>query len=127
MSLGEVRIQKDDAVNSLIAVLAKRDKLIDEEFCKLEEARERYGTNIQENLKITLEMEYILMSLRIIIANDTSRVKMALNQQSVSVTQQSLLKKRLEYLNLVDIRLNELREDFNSLQKLAYTMKNFTL
>ena len=67
------------------------------------------------------------MKLRIVIVSDTSRVRSMLNQSNLTTPQQTLLKKRLDYLNIVDVRLNELREDFNAIQKMAYTVKNLSL
>lgn len=120
-------INGQDTANRLMAQFDKKDKRINELFDMLHNYAEDYSDNIQHNLQLTLSMEFILMKLRVAIVSETSVVKSVLNGVNLNPTIKVAFSKRLDYLNTVDTRLNELRDDYNSIQKMAYTLKQNNL
>lgn len=76
----------------------------------------------EEALQEALSLEYMIISTRTKINEYLSNTRNLLAQDIPPLTQ-SLLRQREQQLILRGQRLSDLREDLNSLQKLAYTLR----
>ena len=103
----------------------------DEEFFKLENKLTRQAERVmsadskQEALEEALSLEYIIVVLRTKINEAISSAK-ATTLMDVSDNVKAVCNARQQHLLQKSQRLTDLREDLNSLQKLAYTVKNNT-
>lgn len=109
-------------INNLAAQFAKRDKEINEIFESLVEDTDAYDNNQEENLKKTIAMEFKMFRLRTIVCKEIVLIKQILNNNDNSIPSSllSIFKKRDVYLASVNGKLTEMREDFNSIQKICY-------
>lgn len=112
-------------VNNLVGIFAKKDEEINEILTSLVEDSDMYSDNQNENLKRTIAMEFKMFRLRTLVVRELVTVKQILsnNELKLNNTILSLFKKREVYLVSVNSRLTEMRDDFNSIQKIVYVEK----
>lgn len=121
----------ENDVNHIVAMFKSNDaamiklmKDITEVFDTLE-LEEINPKNVQFNLTRVLTIEYLVIKVRGLISHELVQIKsiMTLDALSIHSSLASEFKKRELYLVSVNTRLNELRDDANSIQKLAYSMQ----
>lgn len=112
-------------VNNIASTFAKKDKEINDILMSLVEDSDLYSDNQDENLKRTISMEFKMFRLRTLVVRELVMVKQILsnNELKLNNTILFLFKKREVYLVSVNSRLTEMRDDFNSIQKIVYVNK----
>lgn len=111
-------------LNNIVALFLKSDRQIEELMNELIQGTDSFTSDNNENLKIAVSLEFLMVKLRMILSKESIMVKQILSLPTeTSPMILSAMKKRDVYLASAITRLNEIREDFNSLQKIAYTNK----
>ena len=68
-----------------------------------------------------VSIEYLLLKARLNCEFEHLKVKSALNKQDTPPVLKAMFVKRDQYLAQVSLKLNSIREDINTLQKVVYT------
>lgn len=100
-----------------------------EEFMKLDDDLEKQTQKVlnadtkQQALEEALSLEYLILRFRTRINSSLGRIQQLLDSEVSQTVKMSL---KLQEANLIkrSSRITELREDLNSLQKLAYSVRN---
>lgn len=99
------------------------------EFMKLDDDLEKQTQKVldaetkQQALEEALSLEYLILKFRTRINASLGRIQQLLDTEVSQTVKMSL---KLQEANLIkrSSRITELREDLNSLQKLAYSVRN---
>jgi hypothetical protein len=110
-------------VNNLLAMFRKRDEEVNNILAEMAEITSKFGNDLSENLRIVLSIEYLLIKARTSLIADLSIVKGMIIDETNSPGIRALFKQREVNMVANLSRLTELREDFNSVQKVAYTAR----
>lgn len=118
----------DTALNKMRTESQKKESKIDELFEIIVNGTEEFediDLSATEKYDILISHEYVLTRLRLLIADELRRIEYILSNDSVLSTQEKVfLTKRKNYLLVVNTRLNEIREDLNTLQKTTYFLRS---
>lgn len=122
-------VTSDDMVlNKIKAESSKKESKINELFETIINGTEEFeniDSSANDKYDILITHEYVLTRLRFLIADELRRIEFALSNDSVLSTQEKVfITKRKNYLLVVNTRLNEIREDLNTLQKTTYFLKS---
>lgn len=118
----ETIISAKDEVDSFLRSFSKNDKIYDSIFNSLVSVTDSFTEEMSNNLKQVISMEFLLVKLRVLISSDLNKCNSLIsNQSTLSPSTLSALKRRVNYLVSLNTRLTDLREDYNSVQKLCYT------
>lgn len=115
-----------EAFNKLSAASEEKDKKFDTVFQELEALLSSLDYECSDKSKILIKAEYLLTQLRILIEGEHIQVKRFLN--STNATVKAFFVKRDVYLSQISLKLNNIREDLNLIQKtlylISYSFKN---
>ncbi len=113
-----------DDVSALLAMFKRKDEEINRLLKEIEEATCEYEESLDLNLKKTVAMEFKMFRLRALVTNDYIKIKQILNDSTTLPTSVSVsFKKRETYLTSVINRINEMRADFEVIQRGCYYTK----
>nr|DAI54934.1 MAG TPA: hypothetical protein [Caudoviricetes sp.] len=115
---------KQDTSN-IISLFKKNDAEIKELLDLMVNDTDNFTTTQvnDQSLKQALSLEFKLLRLRTLVNAESTLIKSILSlEETKSPTILAALKRREAYLVGIIARLNDLREDLNSMQKLCYTL-----
>ena len=123
-----VPISNDSVLNKMKSECEKKESKINELFEAIIAGTEEFedlDMSATEKYDILISHEYLLTRLRLLIADELRRLDFALAHDSVlSAQEKGFMTKRKNYLITVNTRLNDIREDLNTLQKTTYFLKS---
>lgn len=113
-----------DDVSTLLAAFKRKDEEINRLLSEIEESTSEFEESLDLNLKKTISMEFKMFRLRAIVTNDFIKIKQILND-TTSLPSAVIVsfKKRETYLSSVINRINEMRADFEVIQRGCYYTK----
>lgn len=112
-----------DVKNKCLAAFKINDDKINELFSKIEDLIDKSHDTDSKKIDILISTEYLVTKIRTIVTTEQLRVNQLLVSEATEVVK-AIFKQRNTYLGIVNQRLNELREDASTIQKLIHT-KNF--
>lgn len=115
--------QSVDVKNKCLAAFKINDDKINELFSEIEDLIDKSHDTDSKKIDILISTEYLVTKIRTIVTTEQLRVNQLLVSEATEVVK-AIFKQRNTYLGIVNQRLNELREDASTIQKLIHT-KNF--
>lgn len=120
-----IPVQPKQDVSNIISLFKKNDSEIKELFDMMVNDTDTFTKSAvsEQSLRQALCLEFKLLRLRTLVNSETTLVKSLLALDELkSPTVLAAIKRREAYLVGITARLNELRDDLNSMQKLCYTL-----
>lgn len=119
-----VQITAKDELNQLLSEFRKRDEVIREAFEDLLSDTDEFNSSNEKNLQVLVQLEFKMFKLRLIVVNEYNKIKQILSDTTdVPVTIVQAFKKREAYIVAVLARVNELRADYDTIQKGCYYLR----
>lgn len=126
-----VTVSNEDVQNKILAEFAKRDLELRNIFTVLvafvtsmpAEQSPSEGLRLQNtrNLQSILSMEFLIIKARILLTDELIILRSVGTDPGLSTYAKTQFKIRENQINVYNTKLTEIREDFNTIQKLAYT------
>lgn len=118
-------ISNQTDMDILLSSFDKKDKEIQSILDDLVSVSDTFDNDLVGNLRKVTSMEFLLVRVRMLVTRDLTLCNSILAQgQNVHSPQTlAVLKKRVPNLISLTSRLNEIREDYNSIQKICYTQR----
>ena len=110
--------------NSLASKMEGFDKDLEDLMNSIQDVTaELTNPDISQKVKYDaiVSIEYLLLKARLNCEFEHLKVKSILNKQDTPAMLKALFVKRDQYLAQVSLKLNSIREDINTLQKVVYT------
>ena len=121
-------VSNDTVLNKMKSESEKKEAKINELFETIINGTQEFedlDMSPTEKYDVLIAHEYLLTRLRLLIADELRRLDFALSNEAVlSTAEKVFVTKRKNYLLTVNTRLNEIREDLNTLQKTTYFLKS---
>ena len=119
-----VQVSAKDELNTLLSEFKKRDSLIREAFEDILSDTEEFTSSNEKNLQVLVQLEFKMFKLRLIVVNEYNKIKQILSDTTdVPVTIVQAFKKREVYIVATLARINELRADYDTIQKGCYYLR----
>lgn len=119
-----VQVSAKDELNTLLSEFKKKDSLIREAFEDILSDTEEFTTSNEKNLQVLVQLEFKMFKLRLIVVNEYNKIKQILSDTTdVPVTIVQAFKKREVYIVATLARINELRADYDTIQKGCYYLR----
>lgn len=112
--------QSVDVKNKCLAAFKINDDKINELFSKIEDLIDKSHDSDSKKIDILISTEYLVTKIRTIVITEQLQVNQLLTSETTEVVK-AIFKQRNTYLGIVNQRLNELREDASTIQKLIHT------
>jgi len=115
--------------NVLIELMAKKEDEVRKLFSLLDECTVNLTNEDlkgHERYEVAMGVEFIILRIRVIVASELDNINGAITNlfdREIPTNIQIKMKKRQAQLISTTGRLNELREDLNSMQKMIYTYR----
>jgi hypothetical protein len=119
-----VQVSAKDELNTLLSEFKKKDSLIREAFEDILSDTEEFTASNEKNLQVLVQLEFKMFKLRLIVVNEYNKIKQILSDTTdVPVTIVQAFKKREVYIVATLARINELRADYDTIQKGCYYLR----
>ena len=119
-----VQVSAKDELNTLLSEFKKKDSLIKEAFEDILSDTEEFTASNEKNLQVLVQLEFKMFKLRLIVVNEYNKIKQILSDTTdVPVTIVQAFKKREVYIVATLARINELRADYDTIQKGCYYLR----
>lgn len=123
----QVQITRLDAANKLISLMQSKSEKYDKLMSTITTETEYLTEDIsaQRKYEVVESIEYILLKLRLDIEFEHLQVKEMLSNRDTDASLRSIFMKRDQLLASYIIKLNSIRDDISTLQKVVYTKSSF--
>lgn len=126
--MSEVHITTVEAANQLSAKFADKNKQIEELFDKILSETDSLlneSLSVQQRFEVIVSIEYLLVKVRLETEFESLKVKSILADASTPASLRSIFMKRDQYLANIVVKLNNIRDDISTIQKVMYTKSSF--